>query len=79
MRSFSNVSRKSIFQESKEFFYNSLNESASVWSPMSDASEDSRNLNHMVNRMIEFIEKNFYKDGKLILTKEREIPVKLDG
>ena len=79
MRSFSNVSRKSIFQESKEFFYNSLNESSSVWSPMSDASEDSRNLNHMVNRMIEFIEKNFYKDGKLILTKEREIPVKFDG
>lgn len=79
MRSFSNVTRKSVFQESKESFYNSLNEKASVWNPSSDASEDSRNLNHMVNRMVEFIEKNFYKDGKLILTKEREIPVKFKG
>ena len=79
MRSFSNVTRKSVFQESKESFYNSLNESASVWNPSSDASEDSRNLNHMVNRMVEFIEKNFYKDNKLTLTKEREIPVRFNG
>ncbi len=79
MRSFSNVTRKSIFQESKESFYNSLDESASVWNPTSDASEDSKNLNHMVNRMVEFIEKNFYKDNKLTLTKEREIPVRFNG